>query len=100
MKPYDLKIVDSLQVDYLGYLSLLDINDRGEYLLNDQRRGAYLVVDENGEIIQQFILDPGSKKFSSRPYHGPAFFRDSLLVFNAPNGISFHRFDGSLQSRS
>ncbi len=96
---YDLKIVDSLRVDYLGYLSLLDINNRGQYLLNDPQRGAYLVANENGEILEQFILNPDSKDFSSRPYHGPAFFRDSLLVFNTPNGISFHRFDGSLQSR-
>ncbi len=98
-EPYDLKIVDSLKVDYLGYLSLLDINSRGQYLLNDPQREKYLVADENGEIIEQFILNPDSRAFSSRPYHGPAFFRDSLLVFNIPNGISFHWFDGTLQSR-
>jgi len=96
---YDVKIVDSLKIEYLGVLNLHDINGKGQYLFHDYQRELYLVIDANGEVINQFVFNPDSKDFSSQPLHGPGFFNDSLLVFNTPKGISFHRYNGDLVSR-
>lgn len=95
---YELRIIDSLHVEYLGVLILYDINEKGHYLLHDYQRELYLVIDAKGEIINQFVFNPDSKDFSSQPLHGPGFFNDSLLVFNTPKGISFHRYNGDLVS--
>lgn len=55
-------VTDSLVIDYLGMLTLLDIKkDRSEYLLYDFQRKKYLRVNGEGEIILAKSLSKDGK---------------------------------------
>lgn len=50
----ELAIIDSLQIDHLGELYLIDLKeDRSEYLLYDVFTNEFLRVDPAGNILQQ-----------------------------------------------
>ncbi|MBN7817856.1 hypothetical protein [Algoriphagus pacificus] len=51
----EFEIYDSLVVDYLGNLMLLDISpDKQNFLLMDQSNGEILITDPNGNILHQY----------------------------------------------
>lgn len=51
----EFEIYDSLVVDYLGNLILMDISpDKSKYLMMDQNNGEILITDPTGLILHQF----------------------------------------------
>ncbi|WP_154858157.1 hypothetical protein [Cyclobacterium xiamenense] len=69
-------ITDSLVIDYLGRLAILDIqSDRSEYLMFDHQRKEMVRVDSNGQILLAKNLtgdtrDGYGSYFISAHYHG------------------------------
>lgn len=76
-------ITDSLVIDYLGELRILDIQpDRSEYLMYDFQRKEMVRVDRNGKILLAKNLTGDSKDsygqyFISAHYHCP----DEVIIF-------------------
>src|SRR5688572_16018817 len=51
-KSFSLEITDSIQVDFLGDMMLMDYDPKaGKYLLSTEVYYEYLEVDENGKIL-------------------------------------------------
>lgn len=97
---YRLQIVDSLQIDYLGQIYLLDRNTKGQFLLQDPQRNSYMVADEGGQIIHEFIINEDDRDYPGISFESPAFYKDELIVFNAQKGLHFFDFEGKLQSKT
>ncbi len=97
---YSMQILDSLQIEYLGQIHLIDWNERGQFLLQDPQRKAYLVANEKGTIIHQFIIAAADKDFPGFTFESPAFYQNDQIIFNSPKGLFFLDFDGNLQSKT
>ena len=97
---YSLQIIDSLQIEYLGQIQLADKNEKGQFLLLDPQRQAYLVADEKGEIIHQFILTPDDKNYPGLIFESPAFYQNDLIVFYASKGLFYFDFEGNFQFKN
>ena len=88
-------ITDSLVIDYLGRLSILDIrSDRSEYLMFDFQRKEMVRVDSKGEILLSKNLtgdmkDGYGSSFISAHYQG----RNEVLILTHKG---FYRYDLSL----
>jgi hypothetical protein len=94
---YSLQIIDSLQIEYLGQIHLIDRNEKGQFLLQDPQRRAYLVADEKGEIIHQFTLTIDDKNFPGLIFESPAFYQNDLIIFYASKGLFYFDFEGNFQ---
>ncbi len=97
---YSLEIIDSLQIDYLGQIYLLDKNDRGEFLLQDLQRKSFMIADPSGQIIHEFIMNEDERDYPGISFESPAFYKNDLIVFNAQKGLHFFDFEGRLQSKT
>jgi hypothetical protein len=97
---YSLQIIDSLQIEYLGQIQLIDRNERGQFLLQDTQRKAYLVANEKGEIIHQFIITADNKNFPGAIFESPAFYQNDLIIFYASKGLYFFDFEGNFQFKT
>lgn len=97
---FSLEIVDSLQIDYLGQIYLLDRNSKDQYLLQDRQRNSYMVADAKGQIIHEFIITEDDRDYPGISFESPSFYKDDLIVFNAQKGLHFFDFDGKLQSKT
>ena len=89
---YSLQIIDSLQIEYLGQIQLIDRNERGQFLLQDTQRKAYLVANEKGEIIHQFVITADNKNFPGGIFESPAFYQNDQIIFYASKGLYFFDF--------
>ena len=97
---YSLQIIDSLQIEYLGQIQLIDRNESGQFLLKDTQREAYLVANEKGEIIHQFVITADNKNFPGAIFESPAFYQNDLIIFYASKGLYFFDFDGNFQFKT
>lgn len=92
-KTFSLEITDSVQVDYLGEMMLLDYDPKADrYLLVTDSYYEYLEVNEQGEILNY-------NKFSEDGIDavgqalGLGYFNGDVTVFNPPSG--YYRFQDS-----
>ncbi|PZX50620.1 hypothetical protein [Algoriphagus chordae] len=90
-KAFSLEIIDSVQVDYLGEMMLLDYDAKAEkYLLATDAYYEYLEVNEDGKILNQ-------NKFSEDGIDavgqalGLGYFNGDVTVFNPPKGYYIFR---------
>ncbi|PZX61168.1 hypothetical protein LV84_00156 [Algoriphagus ratkowskyi] len=92
-KTFSLEITDSVQVDYLGEMMLLDYEPKADkYLLATDSYYEYLEVDEKGKIINHHKfsedgVDPVGQAL------GLGYFNGDVTVFNPPKG--YYRFQDS-----
>jgi hypothetical protein len=97
---FSLQIVDSLQIDYLGQLYMVDQNSKGQFLLQDPQRNSFMVADEKGNIINEFVINEDDKDYPGISFESPAFYKDDQIVFNAAKGLHFFDFNGTLQFKT
>ena len=92
-KSFTLEITDSVQIDYLGEMALLDYDPNAEkYLLSTNVYYEYLEVDENGEIINHHrFSEEGVAPVGQAMALG--YFNGDVTVFNPPKG--YYRFQDS-----
>lgn len=92
-KTFSLEITDSVQVDFLGEMMLLDYDPKTDkYLLATDAYYEYLEVNEDGKILNH-------NKFSEEGVNpvgqalGLGYFNGDVTVFNPPKG--YYRFQDS-----
>lgn len=90
-KRFSLEITDSVQVDYLGELMLIDYDAEGDkYLLATDSYSEYLEVDDSGKILNHHKfsedgIDPVGQA------QGLGYFNGDVTVFNPPKGYYIFR---------
>ena len=94
-------LTDSLVVDYLGVLTILDIKaERSEYLMYDPQRKELLRVNKHGDIILSKNLSAdGKDSFGAYFYSAHYYDDDKLLIFPYSGGICTYDFQFNLLSK-
>ncbi|AKP50158.1 hypothetical protein CA2015_0695 [Cyclobacterium amurskyense] len=94
-------VTDSLVVDYLGVLTILDIKaDRSEYLMYDPQRKEFLRVNEHGDImLSKNLSADGKDSFGVYFYSAHYYADDKLLIFPYSGGIYTYDFQFNLLSK-
>ncbi|MEP2296925.1 hypothetical protein, partial [Algoriphagus sp.] len=92
-KSFSLEIIDSVQIDYLGEMMLMDYDPKADkYLLATDSYYEYLEVNTKGEFLNH-------NKFSEEGIDpigqalGLGYFKGDVTVFNPPKG--YFRFQDS-----
>ncbi|UZD23073.1 hypothetical protein PBT90_06655 [Algoriphagus halophytocola] len=92
-KSFSFEITDSLQVDYLGEMMLLDYDPKAEkYLLATNSYYEYLEVDEQGKILNHNSFSEDGINAVGQAL-GLGYFNGDVTVFNPPKG--YYRFQDS-----
>jgi hypothetical protein len=92
-KTYSLEITDSLQVDYLGEMMLVDYDPKAQkYLLATDMLYEYLEVDEQGKILNHHKFSEEGLAPVSQAL-GLGYFNGDVTVLNPPKG--YFRFQDS-----
>lgn len=85
-------VVDSLMVDWLSELKLMDYNEAtGEFLVEDQTDRQLMIVDDQGEIVLRFNPHIESPNYVGDFDHGWIFFGEEQLM--CYSNYYFHLFD-------
>ncbi|SFU17530.1 hypothetical protein SAMN04489724_4667 [Algoriphagus locisalis] len=92
-KSFSLEITDSVQVDYLGEMMLLDYDPKKDkYLLANDAYYEYLEVDSEGEILIHNKFNEDGVDAVGQAL-GLGYFNGDVTVFNPPKG--YFRFQDS-----
>tara|TARA_A100000171_G_scaffold30313_1_gene28551 strand:- start:208 stop:1314 length:1107 start_codon:yes stop_codon:yes gene_type:complete len=85
------EIVDSLVIDRLSVLELLDYqSSTGDLLFADVQSGDYLVMDKDGEVLSSFNPHIEGPNYMGNSSYGWSFYgKDELVAFGHPD---FYRF--------
>ncbi len=92
-KSFSLEIIDSVAIDYLGEMMLMDYDSKADkYLLATNSYYEYLEVDTRGKILNHHKfseegIDPVGQAL------GLGYFNGDVTVFNPPKG--YYRFQDS-----
>ena len=75
-------ITDSLFIDYLGQLSMVDFKeDQSEYLLYDRQRKEFVRVNNKGNILQTKNLSIDGKDYFGTQYLSINYLPNNQLLF-------------------
>ena len=98
---YEFEIYDSLVVDYLGNVSLMDISHDGKFLLlRDQTTDSILVSDIEGEILYQYKLSgEGPNQYQSNLYGKSKFLTSNEFLIPTTAGVYRYNIQGQLQKK-
>jgi len=92
------EIYDSLVVDYLGNMILMDISPSGEaYLLADQVGDSIFVTSDSGEILNQFMRSGEGPGDYFRRYGAGKFIDEYTIGIPSAKGIFLYQLDGELK---
>ena len=93
------EIYDSLVVDYLGNLVLMDISPNQEsFLLYDQSSDSIFVTDKSGSILYQFQKSgEGPGNYNDGRYGNAVFMDNSNFLIPATSGIFQYSLDGTFE---
>ncbi len=92
-KSFSLEITDSVQVDHLGEMMLLDYDPKADkYLLSTDAYYEYLEVDKLGKILNHHKFSEDGVAPVSQAM-GLGYFNGDVTVFNPPKG--YYRFQDS-----
>ena len=91
IRSFKTEIVDSLVIDRLSMVELLDYqNTTGDLLFADVQSGDYLVMDKNGEVHSSFNPHIEGPNYMGNSSYGWSFYgKDELVAFGRPY---FYRF--------
>ncbi|HSI74920.1 MAG TPA: hypothetical protein VK957_03460 [Lunatimonas sp.] len=91
----DFVVTDSLIIDYIGQLNLVNSkDDRSEYLLFDPQRKEFVRVNEEGNILQRKNLEEDSKDQFEPSYVSIDYLANGQLLFVGMN--HFYWYDSEL----
>ena len=92
-KIFSLEITDSIQVDFLGDMMLMDYDPKADkYLLSTEVYYEYLEVDKQGKILNHHKFSEEGVAPVSQAM-GLGYFNGDVTVFNPPKG--YYRFQDS-----
>ncbi len=93
IKSYVAQVVDSLVIDRLSVVELLDYqSSTGEFLIFDTQTGEHLIMNEEAEILSSFnpfLEGPG---YMGNSYGWSFFGKDELVAYGRPY---FYRYSKS-----
>ena len=97
----EFEIYDSLVVDYLGNINLMDISpDGSHYLLIDQNTDTIFVTDSSGEIHYQYKrLGEGPENYDDTRSSLAKFVSDSEYIIPTSSGIYLYSLAGDLSQK-
>lgn len=95
----ELDIQDSIQVDYIGLLNLMDVNpQRKSILLFDPQKMQFVISDFEGKIISEFKKERDAPDgFGFYPMAAGKFNEKGNITIVSPQGIFEYDFEGNLQ---
>ncbi|MEP1257694.1 hypothetical protein, partial [Algoriphagus sp.] len=96
---FEFEIYDSLVVDYLGNLALMDISPDGNtFLLNDTNTDTIFVANASGDILQQYLLKgEGPNNYAGNRTGIAKFSNNSEFIISTSRGIYRYNLEGKLQ---
>jgi len=100
LKTYSAVIVDSLSVDRLSGLRMLDYNDENqEFLIQDDQLGQIIVMDKKGEVLSSFAPFTQGPNYIGNNSYGWSFYGNDEIV--AYGVVYFYRLSkkGEIQQR-
>lgn len=94
----EFEIYDSLVVDYLGNLALMDISpDGNNFLLIDQNTDSIMVTDASGAILHQYKrTGEGPENIEGNRTGVAKFLDNETLLIPSSRGIFHYSIEGSL----
>jgi hypothetical protein len=94
----EFEIYDSLVMDYLGNVNLMDISPDGNtFLLIDQNTDSIFVTNLSGTILQQYKrTGEGPENITGNRTGIAKFFDDESFLIPSSRGIFQYSIDGSL----
>jgi len=95
-KSFEFEIYDSLVIDYLGNLALMDISPDGKtFLLQDGNTSTFLIGNETGELLYQYKLrGEGPNEYSENPLGKAKFFNSEEFMIPTTGGIYHYDING------
>jgi hypothetical protein len=91
------EVVETLEIDYLGNLSLVDLSpDASKFLLIDNQRGIFLVTDRQGNFLHQFEKKGDRPDFPGRIQTPPFFLDDNYIALISARALYIYDLDGEL----
>ncbi|SFT99201.1 hypothetical protein SAMN04489724_3231 [Algoriphagus locisalis] len=92
------EIYDSLVVDYLGNLMLMDISPDGStFLLTDTNTDSLFVTNSEGEILHQYLLKgEGPNNYAGSRTGFAKFIGESEFLIPTQRGVYKYNFEGEL----
>ncbi|WP_439475447.1 hypothetical protein [Algoriphagus formosus] len=93
------EIYDSLVVDYLGTLELMDVSPDGNMvLLTDPNTNSILITDQKGEIIENYKrFGEGPDNYSKDRYGNALFINSEEYLIPVTDGLYRYDLKGNLQ---
>ncbi|UZD24643.1 hypothetical protein PBT90_14775 [Algoriphagus halophytocola] len=97
----EFEIYDSLVVDHLGNLALMDISPDGQsYLLRDQNTDTLLLANAAGEILHQYKLSgEGPNQYKENLYGKSKFLNNEEFLTPTTGGVYRYNSQGILQKK-
>ncbi|WP_158859036.1 hypothetical protein [Lunatibacter salilacus] len=98
---FELTVVDSIRVDYLGNLFVLDYDpNSGMYLSRNNSTEEIVLFDDAGTIKEQFTFqqDGPDAVFSANGF-GLALIDEKIIVMDRQKGIQFFNRNGTFHKR-
>ncbi|UJP66177.1 hypothetical protein [Mongoliitalea daihaiensis] len=90
-----LELMDSLRVDHLGEMMLLDISPNGKYLLTaDYQKNRYYLVDEVGSIKLTYDKSGDQPDSFGFAYSEMAFWDDASVFVIGSKGLKWYNLEG------
>lgn len=94
----EFEIYDSLVVDYLGNLTLMDISpDNNSFLLSDSNTDTLFMTNADGEILHQYMLKgEGPNDYSGNRTGIAKFSSNSDFLIPTSKGVFAYNLQGKL----
>ncbi|WPR74174.1 hypothetical protein [Algoriphagus sp. NG3] len=95
----EFEIYDSLVVDHLGNLELMDISPNNQtFLLRDQNTDSILVANATGELLYQYKLSgEGPNQYQKNLYGKSKFLNNEEFLIPTTGGVYRYDIQGLLQ---
>ena len=96
---FEFEIYDSLVVDYLGNLALMDMSPDGNtILLNDTNTDTLFVTNAAGDILYQYMLKgEGPNNYTGNRTGIAKFSSNSEFIIPTSRGVYIYNLEGELQ---
>jgi hypothetical protein len=91
-------VADSLAIEYIGNLLLMDVSPKEEYFaLRDWNRNLFIIANKQGEILYEWTKDQESPEGHGRTVAGPMFVDDERLLIVGSFGYFIYDLKGNIQ---
>jgi hypothetical protein len=93
---WSLVLVDSLQVDHLGEMMLLDISPNHElFLIADYQKNTYFLIDKKGEKISEINKSGDQPDTFGFAFSEMTFWDDQTIYVIGSKGLKWYDFEGN-----